>query len=251
MRQALDDAALLAGALPGDSWANWRMLLVALMGEPLTSVERQSFKALTGREAEAGVMVDTFLAVAGRRSGKSRAMAVIAIYLSCLCEWADDLALGERGLAMFLAPSERQAKTVYYATAIIDHVPLLADLVTNRTAEVVTLSTGIDLEIQAANWRRARGGTAVCVVLDECAYLHSAEDSGNRDEDIYAAVRPSLATTGGPMLLDELAEPDGGDRPPASQAPSWTAGRQPCGGGAGCVSGAEPEALAGRHRPGV
>jgi hypothetical protein len=66
---------------------------------------------------------------------------------------------------------------------------------------VVSLSTGVDLEIMAANWRRARGGTAVCCVLDECAFLHSADDSGNRDEDIYAAVRPSLATTGGPMLL--------------------------------------------------
>jgi hypothetical protein len=65
----------------------------------------------------------------------------------------------------------------------------------------VSLSTGIDLEIQAANWRRARGGTAVCAVLDECAFLQSADDSSNRDEDIYAAVKPSLATTGGPMLL--------------------------------------------------
>ena len=44
----------------------------------------------------------------------------------------------------------------------------------------------------SASWRRARGGTAVCVVLDECAFLHSADDSSNKDEDIYAAVKPSL-----------------------------------------------------------
>jgi hypothetical protein len=203
MKAALADKTLLADALPGPSWENWRILLIALMGEALTEDERAVYKQLTGgREVEPLSVVDTFLAVAGRRSGKSRSMAVLAVYLSTLVDWSAELSIGERGLALFLAPSERQARTVYrYATAIIEHVPLLAGLVTNKTQEVVSLSTGVDLEIMAANWRRARGGTAVCCVLDECAFLHSAEDSGNRDEDIYQAVRPSLATTGGPMLL--------------------------------------------------
>jgi hypothetical protein len=202
MREALEAPHMLADALPGPSWASWRTLLIGLMGEPLSQAERQSFKLLTGRDAEPGELVDTFLCVAGRRSGKSRAMAVAITYLACLCDWSDVLALGERGVAMFLAPSERQAKTVYrYAAAIIDHVPLLAGLVESRTADTLSLSTGVDLEIQAASWRRARGGTAIAVCLDECAFLASAEDSSNRDEDIYAAVKPSLATTGGPMLL--------------------------------------------------
>jgi hypothetical protein len=203
MRQALSDRTLLADALPGPSWAAWRTLLIALMGEALTDAERETYRQLTGgRDVEPGAVVDTFLCVAGRRSGKSRSMAVLAVYLSTLVDWSSELTIGERGLALFLAPSERQAKTVYrYAAAIIEHVPLLAGLIVNKTTEVVSLSTGVDLEIMAANWRRARGGTAVCCVLDECAFLHSAEDSGNRDEDIYAAVRPSLATTGGPMPL--------------------------------------------------
>src|SRR5262249_10585472 len=180
MRAALGDATLLADALPGDSWANWRTLLIALMGEPLTEAERASYKSLTGgREVEPGAVVDTFLAVAGRRSGKSRSMAVLAVYLSTLVDWSSELSIGERGVALFLAPSERQARTVYrYADAIISKTPLLAGLIQNKTQEVVSLSTGVDLEIMAANWRRARGGTAVCVVLDECAFLHSAEDSG-------------------------------------------------------------------------
>jgi hypothetical protein len=202
MRQALSDRQLLADALPGDSWLSWRVLNIAAMGEALSDAERAIYQHLTGREREPLTMVDTWLTVAGRRSGKSRSMAVIAIYLSCLCDWSEELALGETGLALFLAPSERQAKTLHrYADAIVRHTPLLSSLVVNRTAETLSLNTGIDLEIMAANWRRARGGTAVCVILDECAFLHSADDSGNRDEDIYAAVKPSLATTGGPMLL--------------------------------------------------
>jgi hypothetical protein len=134
LREALEDPDLLAGALPGESWTSWRILLIAIVGETLTDAERIVFKSLTGRDAEAGVMADTFLTVAGRRSGKSRAMAVLCVYLSCLCDWSDVLSLGERGLALFLAPSERQASNVFrYAAAIIDASPTLCELVTDRT----------------------------------------------------------------------------------------------------------------------
>ena len=202
IREALSDRALLADALPGDSWAAWRILLIAIVGEALTDDERVVFAKLTGRECEPLEMVDTFLAVAGRRSGKSRAMAVLIVYLACLCDWSVDLSLGERGLALFLAPSERQAAIVFrYASAIIDHVPLLAGLVAGRTADMVSLSSDIDIEVQAASWRRSRGGTAVAIVLDESAFFHNADDSSNSDADILTALRPSLATTGGPMLL--------------------------------------------------
>jgi hypothetical protein len=44
-------------------------------------------------------MIDTFLAVAGRRSGKTTAMAAFMVYLACLCDWSDVLSLGERGVA--------------------------------------------------------------------------------------------------------------------------------------------------------
>jgi hypothetical protein len=203
MRQALEDPDLLAHALPGDSWSVWRIVLIALVGEELTPDERTLFASVTGgREIEPGVMADTFLAVAGRRSGKSNAMAVLSVYLSCLCDWSDVLSLGERGLALFMAPGERQAQNVFrYAAAVIDNSPALAELVTDRTKESLTLSTGCDLEVQPANWRRSRGGTAISIVLDECAFFHSGDESANSDQEILTALRPSLATTGGPMLL--------------------------------------------------
>jgi hypothetical protein len=52
MRQALADERLLGGILKGDSWLAWRVLLIALMGEPLTDEERIVFKRLTGRLRE-------------------------------------------------------------------------------------------------------------------------------------------------------------------------------------------------------
>jgi hypothetical protein len=75
LRQALADPALLGDALPGESWSSSRALLIAAVGEELTAAERETFKELTGREREPGEMV----CVAGRRSGKSRAMSVLSV----------------------------------------------------------------------------------------------------------------------------------------------------------------------------
>ena len=81
LRQSLQDPNLLGGALTGESWAAWRTLLVASMGESLTEDERATFRALTGREREPLQRVDQFAAVIGRRGGKSRAMATLACTL--------------------------------------------------------------------------------------------------------------------------------------------------------------------------
>jgi phage terminase large subunit-like protein len=159
-----------------------------------------------GREIEPGAMCDTFLAVAGRRSGKSNAMAVLAVYLSTLCDWSDVLSLGERGLALFLAPSERQAANVFrYAAAIIDASPALAELVKDRTKESLSLSTGIDLEVMPASWRRSRGGTAIVIVLDECAFFMSGDESANSDAEILTALRPLARDHRWPDAVDQLA----------------------------------------------
>jgi hypothetical protein len=88
MRQALADKALVADAMPGETWKAWRVLLIAAVGERLTKAERLIFKRFTGRDAEPGAMVDTFLAVSGRRSGKTTAMAALVVYLACLCDWS-------------------------------------------------------------------------------------------------------------------------------------------------------------------
>jgi hypothetical protein len=202
MRRALSDPALLADALKGDSWAAWRVLLIASVGEELTDDERVVFKTFTGRDRESGQIIDTWLTVSGRRSGKTTAVAVLVVYLACLCDWSDDLSLGERGVALYLAPTQDQAGRAFrYARDFIEHSALMAKLVTNRTADSIELSNGIDIEIQAANWRYVRGVTCIAVVLDECAFLRNETDSANKDEDIVTALRPSLVTTNGPMLL--------------------------------------------------
>jgi hypothetical protein len=62
------------------------------------------------------------------------------------------------------------------------------------------LSNGIVIEVRAASFRRLRGSTCVAVILTEAAFLPT-EDSSNPDAEILNAVRPSLATTGGPLVI--------------------------------------------------
>jgi phage terminase large subunit-like protein len=220
MRQALSDKALLADAMVGESWAAWRVLLIAAAGEELTEEERAIFKTFTGRDHEPGKMIDTWLTVSGRRSGKTTAVAVLVVYLSCLCDWSSDLSLGERATALYLAPTQDQAGRAFrYARDFIDHSPLMAKLVANRTAGSIELSNGVDIEIQAANWRYVRGATTICVVLDESAFLRNEADSANRDEDIVTALRPSLVTTNGMMVLISSPATEARRRLPDPPAP--------------------------------
>ena len=86
IRKALADKKLLGSTLLGDSWAAWRTILIASMGEPLTDDERETFTHLTGREREPLQRVEELCAVVGRRGGKSRAMATLAAYVGGLCK---------------------------------------------------------------------------------------------------------------------------------------------------------------------
>src|SRR5262249_34333918 len=105
LRKALSDKQLLADALPDESWAAWRILLTAALGEPLKPDELDRFKQLTGRDTAPTERVQELVAVVGRRGGKSRAIATLAAYLATLCDYRDKLASGERGVVLCLAPS--------------------------------------------------------------------------------------------------------------------------------------------------
>jgi hypothetical protein len=55
--------------------------------------------------------------------------------------------------------------------------------------------------VRPASFRGLRGITALAVLCDESCFWYSDDTSANADAEILAAVRPSLATTGGPLVL--------------------------------------------------
>jgi hypothetical protein len=204
MRAALTDPQLLGGILAGDSFDAWRVFLIAAMGEQLTSSnERKIFRRLTGgRRTEPGVRVDEFWAIVGRRGGKSRAASVLATYLGGLVDHSDACAVGEVPVILCLAQNQRTAAVeLEYIAGAFAASPMLAPLVTNRTADVLELSTGVRIEVRAASARGLRGITCAAVIADEAAFWNTDDESVNADSEILTAVRPTLATTTGPLVV--------------------------------------------------
>lgn len=200
MREALASPDVFAPLVGGPSWMPWRALLIAIVGEELTSTEREIFRTLTGREMEPGEPVDEFWGVIGRRGGKSRAISILAAYVAALVDHRGVLAPGERGVLPILAASTDQAGAVFnFIGGIFDTVPHLGALVTSRNADTLSLKTGVDIRVRPASFRTIRSITAVAAICDEIAFWRS-DESVNPDEEILAALRPSLLTSRGPLF---------------------------------------------------
>ncbi len=201
MRAALADPDLFGRVLAGDSWAGWRVILTAICGEELTDVERSVFKTLTEREREPLEPIEEAWLIIGRRAGKTRAAAVLAAWIAALNDHSDVLAPGERATLPIVSASVWQAgKALQYLDGVFAHVPALKALVEGQTTDSISLSSRVDIECVAANFRTIRGGTAVAIIADEAAYWRN-EATANPDAEILAAARPSLATTGGPLIV--------------------------------------------------
>jgi hypothetical protein len=200
LRKALSDPNLLGNTLAGDSWKAWRVLLIAAVGEELTDDERVIFKQLTGREREPGEMCEEFVGVISRRGGKSRAISVLVSWIGGLCQHPS-LVRGERGVLLIISQDQRQANIVLdYIEANFAASPILSQLVESRIQRTIRLTNGIMIEVRAADFRSLRGPSYIGCVGDECAFWMTG-DSANPDSEILNAVRPGLATTGGPLVL--------------------------------------------------
>jgi hypothetical protein len=202
MREALADPNLLGSAIPGDSWLPWRTLLIAAMGEALTDEERAIFTTLTERDVEPLEPVEEFWGIVGRRGGKTRAAGTLAAYVGGLCDHSGYLATGERGVIPILAASVSQAGRAFmHARSILQHSPVLCDVIDgDPTADTIRLTTLVDIEVRPANFRTVRSITAVAAIADEIAFWQ-VEGAANPDGEILAALRPALATTGGPLMV--------------------------------------------------
>ncbi len=204
---------------PRSHWRAWLTFLKALFGLPMAPAEVEVYQRFTG-----GTMPPTTAAreawlVVGRRGGKSRIAALIAVFLACFRDYHSVLAPGERGVVMVLAADREQARVVFgYIEALLDQVPMLRTLIAHRTKEEIVLRNRITIRVHTASFRSVRGYTVVAAILDEVAFWRS-EDSANPDVEIVNALKPAMATVPEPLLL-------GISSPYARRGVLWEAYRQ-------------------------
>lgn len=189
---------------PAD-WENWFAFLATVFGLPFLDKKLgvALYEECTNRDASKRPKKpyrEAWLAV-GRRGGKSRVLALIAVYLACFWEWRDYLSPGERAVIVVIATDRKQARVIFrYIEAFLLECKMLDPLVGRRTAEVIDLKNHVSIEVHTASFRGVRGSTIVAALCDEMAFWRN-EDSTNPDYEILNAIRPGMMTIPGSMML--------------------------------------------------
>lgn len=199
---ACRDRALFGAWFFSSSWAAWLAFLAALFGLDLDDAGLDLYRRCTSRTTAPTAPAREGWVIVGRRGGKSRIAALIAVYLACFRDYRSMLSPGEVATVMVIAADRRQARVVFrYVRAFLRDVPMLARMIESETRESITLNNGASIEIHTASYRSTRGYTCAAVIADECAFWPTDEAGANPDVEILAALRPSLATLPGAMLL--------------------------------------------------
>jgi hypothetical protein len=173
-----------------------------VFGQPLETIaEWRVFQRCTELEEPPTGRPPSVWMPIGRRGGKSRILAAIAVYMACCYDWSHFLDPGELGVIPVLAADRRQARTIMgYVKAFLEHKELQA-LVEQESAESIRLRGSILIEVVSASFRAVRSRTVLAALCDEIAFWHSEEDSVNPDREIINALQPAMATIPNALLL--------------------------------------------------
>ena len=216
---ALDDPNVFAPFFKGDSWNSWRAFLASLFALPMTPAQLELYQQCTGRSTPPSQPSNESWLICGRRSGKSRILATIAVFLACFRDWRPHLGPGERGVVMIVAQNKEQAQIIMrYCLYLLRNVPMLARQIVSETRENISLRNNITIEIRAANFRSTRGFSIVAALLDELA-MWGGDDSAEPDIEIINAIKPGMATIPNSMMLCASS-------PYARRGALWTAHRK-------------------------
>jgi hypothetical protein len=200
--EALDDPALFANHFRGDTWRPWRTVLKALFALPMGDAETALYRAHTGRTEAPAAPFKEAAFIVGRRGGKSRLLALIAVYLACFRDYAPYLAPGEVATIAVIAADRKQARSIFrFTIGLLRAVPMLASMIEDDGAEAIVLNNRVAIEIHTASFRVTRGYSFAAVLADETAFWRD-ENSANPDVEIFRALRPGMSSIPGAILLN-------------------------------------------------
>ena len=197
-RALLDPNLLGAGLGNPATWSRWLAVLRAAFALPMSDADLVQFKEVSGNREVPASRVDELWCTVGRRSGKSRIAAALAVYAALLVP--QRLAQGERGVVLVLAMSADQARAVFdYAMGFIEASPVLAREVVGATTTEIRLRNNNTISIHANSYKTVRGKTVIAAIFDEVAQWRDV-DSALPDLETYRAVLPALATSQGMLI---------------------------------------------------
>ncbi len=208
--KAINDPNLFRAYVTGEpdgslaSWANWLTFLRVLYGLRVPKSQHKVVRQFTGRDpsrlSKEGYL--EALLLCGRRSGKSKTIALVGAAEAVLSGREQGLARGEIGMVAILSPTRFQSRIIHsYLKGVFDSTPLLQNEVTEEKREGFTLKNGIEVSIITGDPRSCRGFSLIACIVDEIAHFGLSEESKVRsDTELIRALRPSLASTGGRLL---------------------------------------------------
>lgn len=198
IRDLMTDPALFGDQFGGESYAAWRALLAGFYGLPLDDSDLETFLSLTGRtEPPSGPFAELW-EVIGRRGGKTQIAALLSTYHAPFMDYRDKLSPGEVATVLLLAADRAQARSAMrYVRGLCEH-PMIQPMIRRETETGIEFTNRTAIEIATASFRSVRGYTLACVIADEIAFWFS--DGARPDAETIAAVRPGLATLGGPLI---------------------------------------------------
>ena len=197
--EALTNPKLLGNALGHvSSWSTWLTALRAAYGLPLDQQQREVFRSIAGGRQPPTERTNELWVIAGRRGGKSRISAAIAVHAALLQK--HKLAPGEVGYVLVLSQSVLQATVVLdYCLAFIQGSPILQQQLQSFTATEIRLAGNLVISVHPNSYRSVRGRTLICAIFDETSQWRD-QDSALPDSECFRAVMPGLLSTHGLLI---------------------------------------------------
>jgi hypothetical protein len=186
------------------SWRHWLTFLRALYGLPIPNADEGTVKLCTGRDP-AKLSRDGYsecLLLCGRRSGKSKTIALVGAAEAVLSGKEKALSAGEIPMVAILSPTRFQSRIIFsYLKGVFDSSPILQNEVAEEKKEGFKLTNGVEVAIITGSPQSCRGFSVIAAITDEIAMFGLSEESHVRsDTELVRALRPSLASTGGRLL---------------------------------------------------
>lgn len=176
-------------------WLAWRSFVKTLFAEEQDAEELEVFRRCTGLDAPSADRQRVAWLPVGRRGGKSRMEAMIALHLACCYDYTPYLAPGELGYISVLADTRDHASQIMnYAKGTLTARPRLRALVRKELVESIEIEGRVKIEVVTASIEAVRSRTVVGAIFDEIAFWQADETCANPDEEIINAIRPAMIT---------------------------------------------------------